>query len=118
MVLKHRAMMLCGPMCSVSASGATHGKAGSGGCNRPNKWTVSGNDRAGDGKLVGSLRQTQATQPELGPDLTDLELQVKRLAPDITRIKIGDAQHKRWEVPANLLGLSTSGMSSAAPTCS
>ena len=48
--------------------------------------------------LVSSI----STQPELGPDVRELELTVNTSVPDILRLRLTDPQHSRWEVPAYL----------------
>ena len=48
----------------------------------------------------GSLALQQGTQPELGSDVTPLEVHVERVSRSILRVKVGAAG--RWEVPRSL----------------
>lgn len=52
--------------------------------------------------LRARLALHSSTQPELGTDVSPLALTIKHTARDTLRIKIGDADGKRWEVPTNL----------------
>lgn len=52
--------------------------------------------------LTGRLDLLKSTQPDLGADVSPLALTVQHTASDTLRIKIGDAEGKRWEVPAEL----------------
>lgn len=65
----------------------------------------------GHGVLAASelQRQSQATQPELGPDIPELRLRVERFAAGVMRVKLTDAAGERWEVPPHLLGWPASG---------
>lgn len=57
--------------------------------------------RAADGTgLRGQLLQQSATQPELGQDLSSLNVSVQYLTPSIMRVSIG--RPDRYEVPASL----------------
>ena len=56
---------------------------------------------AADGTgLRGQLSQQSATQPELGQDLSPLDVDVQYLMPSILRVSIG--RPDRYEVPASL----------------
>lgn len=52
--------------------------------------------------LSGKLDLIKAAQPELGNDISPLSLAVTSVGSDIVRIKIGDPDSKRWEVPSGL----------------
>ena len=49
----------------------------------------------GHGVLAASglLRQSQATQPELGPDIPELRLRVERFAAGVMRVKVNTVIH-------------------------
>lgn len=60
---------------------------------------------AADGsKLTGQLSQQSATQPELGQDLSPLDVNAQYLTPSIMRVKIG--LPTRHEVPPSLFNIS------------
>ena len=66
------------------------------------------------GTLSGRLDLLKSTQPGLGTDVSPLALTVRHTASDTLRIKIGDADGKRWEVPAELF-LPSPGATAASP---
>lgn len=66
------------------------------------------------GTLSGRLDLLKSTQPGLGTDVSPLALTVQHTASDSLRIKIGNAEGKRWEVPAELFPPSP-GLAAASP---
>ncbi len=65
---------------------------------------------AATGGLLVALAQAEATQPELGPDVSDLLLDFQPLPGSAgLRMTYRDATARRWEVPGALLGLHTEG---------
>ena len=61
----------------------------------------------------GSLVLQQGTQPELGADITPLDLSVEQISRSILRIKI--SAPGRWEVPRSLF--KTENITLGAPGC-
>ena len=61
---------------------------------------------------TGSLTLQHGTQPELGSDVTPLELAVEHVSRSILRVKLGAAG--RWEVPRSLF--KTDNISLGAPS--
>ena len=57
-----------------------------------------------------ALTQAETTQPELGPDIQDLLLNFQPLPRGAgLRMTYRDPTARRWEVPADLLGLHSEG---------
>jgi hypothetical protein len=74
--------------------------------------------RAGDAQHF-KLSQQSSTQPELGPDVASLDMNVSYITPDIMRVKIGAPG--RWEFPISLLNTTVKqGMPATllGPSCS
>eukprot|EP00887_Chlorella_sp_A99_P002350 scaffold10.g2350.t1 len=95
---------------------ATPGAAALPSCFRPNAGAstydvASATGRPGSGGLRATLRLSRATQPELGPDVATLALDVEEVSDSILRVKLTDAAAPRWEVPPWLFrgGLAGSG---------
>lgn len=57
--------------------------------------------------MSATLQLTTGTQPELGPDVEVLRLDVEPLSDTVLRLKLTDAAAPRWEVPTWLFAQSS-----------
>lgn len=58
------------------------------------------------GGLSGSLELSKAAQKELGPDVKRARMTIEEVSLGTLRVRITDAEHKRWEIPTHLFNSS------------